>query len=115
MARTFIACVFALLVAGCASTETKNRLADAAAACITSAAKTMDDGISPASTVAYGIMSKCQRQIDAYDAVRLPPGRGFNVYANAAWNNRSVGWIQQITAIVLEQRASNRRANPGLS
>ncbi len=100
-----------MLLFGCADTETKNRLGNAAANCIVSAARTMDDGVSPANTVAYGVMSRCQRQIDAYDSVRLPSGRGFNVHANAAWDNRHIGWMSQITAVVLEQRASNRQQN----
>lgn len=109
MIRLLLILISAVALSSCASTETKNRLGAAAASCITSAAKTIDDGISPASTVAYGIMSRCQRQIDAYDAVRLPAGVGFNVYATAAWNNRGAGWMQQITVIVLEQRARNKK------
>ena len=97
-----------IALSGCVSTETKNRLGDEAAACIISAAKTMDDGISPANTVAYGIMSRCQQQIDAYDQARLPSGRGFNVYANAAWDGRNAGWMKQITAVVLQERASRK-------
>ena len=100
---------FLLTLGGCGvSSETKNQLGNAAGACIVSASKILDDGISPADTVAYGVMSRCQRQIDAYDEARLPPGRGFNTFANAAWDNRNAGWIKQITAVVLQERAIKR-------
>jgi|LauGreDrversion4_2_1035121.scaffolds.fasta_scaffold408685_2 hypothetical protein len=103
----------ALVLSACASSEEKiidkNRLGTVAAKCILDASKSLDDGISPADTVALGVMSKCQNEIDAYDVARLPSGVGINVYATTAWNNRNIGWTKQITSIVLETRAKNRR------
>ena len=111
MKRTLLLLSTAFLASGCASSDPVelNRLGTDATRCIVSAARTIDDGISPADTIAIGVMSKCQAEIDAYDEVRLPSGRGFNVYATAAWNNRNIGWMRQITSIVLEERAKKRR------
>ena len=89
--------------------EANNQLGVIAAKCIVDSARTLDDGISPADTVAIGIMSKCQKEIDAYDEVRLPSGAGFNIYATTVWNNRHIGWGRQITSIVLETRAEKNK------
>ncbi len=102
-----------LFVSGCATDRVQdksnmNLLGANAAKCIVDASKVLDDGISPADTVAIGVMSKCQNEIDAYDNVRLPAGAGFNVYATAVWNNRNIGWSKQITSIVLESRAAKK-------
>lgn len=105
--------LIAMLVTGCATDRVQdktnlNLLGTTAAKCIVDAAKVLDDGISPADTVAIGVMSKCQNEIDAYDNVRLPAGAGYNVYATTVWNNRHTGWSRQITSIVLESRAAKK-------
>lgn len=98
-----------LLLSGCAGPDpaVKNQLGTIAASCILKSAKSLDDGISPADTVAIGVMSDCQSQINAYDEVRL--GSQAGIYGQTAWANRHIGWARQITAIVLKTRAENRR------
>jgi hypothetical protein len=107
--------LLSILVSACATdtaenNETMKRLGTNAAKCILDMAKTIDDGISPADTVAVGVMSKCKNEIDAYDEVRLPAGAGFNIYATTVWNNRHTGWNSQITSIVLETRAAKKNS-----
>jgi hypothetical protein len=98
-----------LLLVGCATVtnEEKHALGVATAKCLISASKRLDDGISPADTVAVGVISECQRQIDQYDEARVPD-KGFTTFAQAFWANRMTGWIKQTTAIVLKQRVENK-------
>ena len=97
-----------LMFAGCSLPDPaiKNQLGTIAASCILKSAKTLDDGISPADTVAIGVMSDCQSQINDYDEVRL--GGKSGVFGQTVWANRHIGWSRQITAIVLKSRAEKR-------
>ncbi len=108
--------LFPLAVLGCATGAQKTPSADDpelkrlgvdAASCILSSAKQLDDQISPADTIAVGVMSKCQSEINAYDTARLPSTN--TAFGNAAWAARNTGWMRQITSIVLETRAAARR------
>lgn len=98
-----------LMFAGCSAPDPaiKNQLGTIAASCILKSARTLDDGISPADTVAIGVMSDCQAQIDDYDKVRLGDKGG--VYGQTVWANRHIGWSRQITSIVLKSRAEKRQ------
>ncbi len=98
-----------LIFAGCSAPDLgiKNQLGTIAASCILKSAKTLDDGISPADTVAIGVMSDCQAQIDDYDNARL--GGTSGVYGQTVWANRHIGWSRQITSIVLKSRAEKRQ------
>jgi hypothetical protein len=89
--------------------EENFKLGVVVAECLLDNAAALDDGISPADTVAVGVISKCQSVIDAYDKVRLPSGAGINVYATTVWNNRHIGWMRQTTSIVLETRVSKKQ------
>jgi hypothetical protein len=93
------------VVVGCATPteEETNKLAASAATCIQNYARKLDDRISPADTIAVGVMSKCQEEINAFDEVRLPSKA--TAYGSGAWAGRNIGWMKQITSIVLEARA----------
>jgi hypothetical protein len=97
-----------LIFAGCSTPDPaiKNQLGTVAASCILKFATTLDDGISPADTVAIGVMSRCQTEINAYDEARLP--QRDTAYGSGAWAGRNIGWIKQITSMVLEARAKRR-------
>jgi hypothetical protein len=108
--------VLPLTISGCAPVVRQSnsandpelkRLGVSAASCILSSAKQLDDQISPADTIAVGVMSKCQSEINAYDTARLPSTN--TAFGNAAWAARNTGWMRQITGIVLETRAAVRR------
>ncbi len=94
---------------GCATItpEQKNTLGVEAARCLLTAVEKNDDGISPADTVALGLISSCQVQIDAYDNARVP--EKFTYFGATFWANRMNGWIKQVTAIVLQSRVEKRR------
>jgi hypothetical protein len=106
--RFFFFLTSAALVTGCAvqSKEDTFQLGVNAAGCIQRNARQLDDRISPADTIAIGIMSKCQREIDAYDEARLPSRA--TAYGSGAWAGRGVGWMRQITSIVLQTRTDSR-------
>jgi hypothetical protein len=100
--------MFAAVIVGCATPteEDRSKLAVKAAACIQNFARKLDDRISPADTIAVGVMSKCQAEINAFDEVRLP--NIATAYGSGAWAGRNIGWMKQITSIVLEARAERR-------
>jgi hypothetical protein len=85
----------------------KNALGVEAARCLLTAVEKNDDGISPADTVALGLISSCQAQIDAYDNARVPDKSTH--FGAAFWANRMNGWIKKATAIVLQSRVEKRR------
>jgi hypothetical protein len=105
---TFRLAIYSLLlalVAGCATPteEEINKLGASAANCVQNYARKLDDRISPADTISVGVMSKCQDEINAFDEVRLPSKA--TAYGSGAWAGRNIGWLKQITSIVLEARA----------
>jgi hypothetical protein len=104
----YLLVTLAAFAAGCAvpSKEDAYQLGVNAASCIQRNARQLDDRISPADTIAIGIMSRCQEEINAYDQVRLP--NRATAFGSGAWAGRSVGWMRQITSIVLQTRAESR-------
>ena len=103
--RFAINLILLAVIAGCATPteEETNKLGVSAATCIRNYARKLDDRISPADTIAVGVMSKCQAEINAFDEVRLPSRA--TAFGSGAWAGRNIGWIKQITGIVLEARA----------
>lgn len=100
--------IFSIFIAGCATptNEDTHKLGASAAICIQTNARKLDDQISPADTIAVGVMSKCQAEINAFDEVRLPSRSTY--FGSGAWAGRNIGWMRQITSIVLETRAERR-------
>lgn len=104
---TISGCTPAVRQSSSADDPELKRLGVSAASCILNNAKQLDDQISPADTIALGVMSKCQPEINAYDTARLPSTN--TAFGNAAWAARNTGWMRQITGIVLETRVAARR------
>jgi hypothetical protein len=103
--RLSINLILLTVIAGCATPteEETKKLGVSAATCIQNYARKLDDRISPADTIAVGVMSKCQAEINAFDEVRLPSQA--TAFGSGAWSGRNIGWMKQITSMVLEARA----------
>jgi hypothetical protein len=101
--------IFVLSSFWCAavSEEQKNTLGVVAAKCLLDAVEKNDDGIGPADTVAVGLISSCQKEIDAYDEARVP--EKYTYFGEAFWANRMTGWMKQSTTFVLQARVGKRK------
>jgi len=107
--KTIVIAASAFLLTSCAtvSEDQKNALGVSAAQCLLNAINKNDDGISPADTVAIGLISSCQSEIDAYDEARVP--NRYSTFGETFWAHRMKGWMKQATTLVLQSRADKKK------
>lgn len=72
--------------------------------CLVKQARALDDRISPADSVAIGVVAACQGEIDVYDKMRVQ-GAG-TLFTNTFYKNRHIGWHKTGVMTVLNNRAN---------
>lgn len=91
-----------------ASSEEKEDLIRKVVKCAISATKQLDDGISPANTVAAVVINNCRSEIDASDRAIGAIGGKFEL----TWEERKAKlWIDDISEIVLTERAKKKNGS----